>query len=259
MTHYSNTTLLGFLVSRSLQGGWCAQELNLVEVDQEVAGDSLANIPASVLALPSPRESTRTAEHADTVESGSVLDEEAGWVGIETDVESDGGSGTRFLSSGVEMPLPAESNSICIFPMELEQELRARIAGRGRGEVVVEAVGDAAVAVVSGQGRRQPDTGANVLIPSMCERTKPGDLKTLFVRNLRKGNERGAFKGACAVRAAQIGLLEGRQLAVADVLGDGGFGTVWGVRHAVLPGEFALKKLREVRPTLAHSKEHGER
>ena len=113
--------------------------------------------------------------------------------------------------------------------------------------------------VVSGHGRGQPEQDAETLVPSMCERRSPGDLKALLVRNLRKMTESGAFKGACAVRAAQIAILEDPcggpcQLEYVNVLGEGGFGTVSAVRHAVLPGEFALKTLREVRPTLARSR-----
>ena len=153
----------------------------------------------------------------------------------------------------VDLPSPAESNIRTSFPLELEEELRARIAGRGGGEVVVEAIGEGVVEVASGQGLGQLKQGAQPLVPKMCARRRPGDLKALFVRNLRKVTDNGSFKGACAVRAAQIALVGDGQLERIGVLGQGGFGTVSAVRHPVLPGEFALKTLREVRSTFARS------
>lgn len=169
---------------------------------------------------------------------------------LEEELIDDGDSTTCHLSSGVDLLSPAENSIRTCFPLELEEELQARIAGRGGGEVVLEAVGEGPVEVVSGQGREQPEQGAQALVPRMCERMRPGDLKALFVRNLRKATDSVSCKGACAVRAAKIGLLEDSQLEDVDVLGEGGFGTVSAVRHAVLPGEFALKTLREVRTNL---------
>lgn len=217
------------------------------------------------LDLPSPRETNHGKESAAAVESG----EEKDGAGV-VPVESKEGSAACRLSNAVELLSPLESSigktsetlAACVvrFPLELEEELRARIADRGGGEVVVEAVGGGAVEVVSGQGRGQGQPGQEqeeaLLVPRMCQRrTRPGDLKALFVRNLRMEKDNGAHKGAGAVSAAKVALLEDpcggpRQLEEVDVLGAGGFGTVSAVRHAVFPGEFALKTLREVRPTL---------
>ena len=238
-----------------LQEEGCAKGPKLVEEEQEAADASPAIGAAIALELPSPRESKCGEEDAAAVASGTRQGGEASPVGA----ESAGGSRTCRLSDGVELLSTVDSPVRTSFPSEVEEELRAKIAGRGGGEVVVESVGQGAVEVVSGHGRGQPEQEAETLVPSMCERRSPGDLKALFVRNLRKVTESGAFKGACAVRAAQIALLEDPcggpcQLEYVNVLGEGGFGTVSAVRHAVLPGEFALKTLREVRPTLARSR-----
>jgi len=238
-----------------LQEEGCAKGPKLVEEEQEAADASPAIGAAIALELSSPRESKCGEEDTAAVASGTGQGGEASPVGA----ESAGGSRACRLSDGVELLSTVDSLVRTSFPSEVEEELRARIAGRGGGEVVVESVGQGAVEVVSGHGRGQPEQEAETLVPSMCERRSPGDLKALLVRNLRKVTESGAFKGACAVRAAQIALLEDPcggpcQLEYVNVRGEGGFGTVSAVRHAVLPGEFALKTLREVRPTLARSR-----
>ncbi|CAM9185989.1 unnamed protein product [Laminaria digitata] len=208
------------------------------------------------LELPSPRMTTRMEKDAAIVESGDVEDGEPSGVPNESEEGS-----TACQSNAVELLSPAESSigntfgtlAACVvrYPMDLEEELRARIADRGGGEVVVEAGAGGAVEVVSGQERGPPEQRQEVLVPRMCQRRKrPGDLKNLFVRNLRKEKEKGAHQGAGAVSAAKVALLEEpcggpRQLEEVDVLGEGGFGTVSAVRHAVFPGEFALKTLRE--------------
>lgn len=59
---------------------------------------------------------------------------------------------------------------------------------------------------------------------------------------------------ACTVRYAQATLGGGDGgdaggFEEGNMLGEGGFGVVRAARHRILPGQFAVKKLREVRPS----------
>ena len=99
------------------------------------------------------------------------------------------------------------------------------------------------------------ETGAGTeSLADAIRKVLPGDLRTLFLRNLLKAKRGEAFVCASAVRKAQIGLRhpeEGLgQLEVDGVLGDGSFGVITAVHHTVLPGEYALKTLKEVSPAM---------
>ena len=130
------------------------------------------------------------------------------------------------------------------------EELEGNVVGRGKGKVTAEGVG----AVIADKPQ-QPEERKAVEVGGLVaaiRKIRPGDLKARFVRSLVQGERErgGAFDFTLAVRRAKIAVAppeEGvGQLEVEGVLGNGAFGVITAVRHTVLPGEFALKTLKEV-------------
>lgn len=207
--------------------------------------------PSTELELLSPAESSFVEA---TTTSEVELAQELGFAANKT-------SSSTLSASDVEFPpQPVESIVTC-YPLELLEELAAKISGRGEGEVVVEGVGVAvgvgAVEGVAGWVRGQTGWEAKGLVPTMCER-RPGDLKALFLCNLVKVKEGHPIDCACTVCVAQMALEDLSQLEVVGPLGEGASGTVSAVCHSVVPGNFALKMVREVSLILARSTK-GER
>lgn len=88
-------------------------------------------------------------------------------------------------------------------------------------------------------------------IDAVVKRVQPGELRQLFISNLRRCMV-GTMEGlSSSVRKAQFALGGPRETGVleeeAGVLGEGGFGVVKGARHSVFPGKFALKRIDKVR------------
>lgn len=108
----------------------------------------------------------------------------------------------------------------------------------------------------SGNGVVHERTGSKATpeargINDLVNRVKPGELRAMFIANLRRCVTGSLESLSCSVRRAQV-LLGGHRetgalVEEAMVLGDGGFGVVTSVRHTILPGDFALKRLKHVR------------
>lgn len=88
-------------------------------------------------------------------------------------------------------------------------------------------------------------------IGDLVNRVKPGELRTLFIENLRQSKVGSTENLGCSVWQARVALDGRRKTGVlqeeADVLGEGGFGVVRGARHTIFPGKFAVKRLKQVR------------
>lgn len=163
-------------------------------------------------------------------------------------VESDEGS-TAFPSNGVELMSPSGSTFASRYPPQLIQELRARIVSKGADEVVVvEGLREGVLEEARGRGCGEREQETKGLVPTSYGR-RPGDLKSLFVRALMKAhNDDAVYVAQTALERPSGGPFQLKHLGV---LGDGSFGTVSAVRHPVRQQKYALKTLREVRPTMA--------
>lgn len=145
------------------------------------------------------------------------------------------------------------------YPAPLMRELRARIACRGEGETARE--GRERYTSEGEPDGKQEEAEPRVAGLALAIRTAaPGDARKMFLRNIHKIGYSTLCEGVSAVRRARLTLggpdeQEGGQLQVGSVLEGGTFGTVSRARHAVLPGEFAFKTLKEVRllPVLYNS------
>jgi len=100
----------------------------------------------------------------------------------------------------------------------------------------------------------EEDTGHEVeTFDSIVKERKPGQLRDRFISSLREREVKEEdFGDVCiAVRMAQVALggngKEAGVLQEGKVLGEGSFGVVKDARNSGLPGEYALKMLKEVR------------
>lgn len=94
-----------------------------------------------------------------------------------------------------------------------------------------------------------PETGR---IDDVVNRVQSGQLRRLFISNLRVCPVGSLGDLASSVRKAQTvlgghrddpGVLEEE----VEPLGEGGFGIVTGACHTMLPGKFAIKKMKQVK------------
>ncbi|CAN0323399.1 unnamed protein product, partial [Ectocarpus sp. 4 AP-2014] len=89
-------------------------------------------------------------------------------------------------------------------------------------------------------------------IRSIVKGSKRGEIRAAFISNVRQRQAATVGEGCALVQAARVavggsggGIGASSSLYESGVIGEGSFGIVEGATHSFLPGEFAVKKLKE--------------